>query len=409
MRITRNLRLSVQALFTHRIRALLAAAGTALGVAGVVMVTAIGEGARHAVLRRIQSLGRNMLVVSAARMESRAGREIQQGGWVRTRRTSDADAVLRGSPGIVRAAPAQDRGMVARYGPIQAPATVLGTTPEWRLIRQFALAEGRFFTWQENRERARVAVLGSAIRENLFDTLPAVGRTIRIGMVPFEVLGVLASKGVSPDGSASEDDRIVIPLETGLRRLFDLDYVKLIYLEVDTVASDAAVAEEVASILRIRHQLPPGAEDDFAIQNQRVVVAAEAAARQSFQRLILGCALLSLLVGGAGILSVMMLGIRERRPEIGLRMAVGARRRDIAQQFLSEALLLALAGGAAGLGLGLAGSGVVSVLTTWNARVGVRLLAVTILAVIGIAAGSGWWPARRAARLEPVEALRREA
>lgn len=409
MRITRNLRLSVHALSTHRTRALLAAAGTALGVAGVVMVTAIGEGARHAVMRRIQSLGRNMLVVSAARTESRAGREIQRDGWVRTLRTSDAAAVLRGSPGIIRAAPAQDRGMVARYGPIQTSATVLGTTPEWRLIRQFPLAEGRFFTRQENHQRARVAVLGSAIRENLFDTLPAVGRTIRIGVVPFEVIGVLASKGVSPDGSASEDDRIVVPLETGLRRLFNLDYVKLIYLEVDSAASDVVVAEEAAAILRVRHGLPPGSEDDFAIQNQRVLLAAEEAARQSFQRLILGCALLSLMVGGAGILSVMMLAIRERRPEIGLRMAVGARRRDIAQQFLSEALMLAIAGGAAGLGLGLAGSGVVSALTSWNAQAGVRLLAVSILAVIGLAAGSGLWPAWRAARLEPVEALRREA
>jgi len=409
MRVVRNLRLSLRAFSTHRVRTGLAVAGTAVGVAGVLVSTAIGEGARGAVVRRIESLGRNMLVVSAEKVDSRGGRKVQGEGWTRTLRTGDVSALLRGSPAIIRAAPAQDRGMTAKFGPIQAPATVVGTTPEWQLIRQFPLTQGRFFTADENDRRARVAVLGSAIRTSLFgDTSGAVGRTIRIGRVPFQVVGVLASKGLSVDGTATEDDKIFVPLETALRRLFNTEYLKFIYLEAVDPALMADAQSDAASILRVQHGLPDGGEDDFAIQNQRLLLAAELETKASFRRLIMGLGFLSLLVGGVGILSMMLLSVKERRSEIGLRVSVGARRQDIAVQFVAEALLLAVAGGLLGLWLGLGVAGIVSAVTTWESQISQRTLAVAIGSVLGIGLGFGAYPAWRAAALNPIEALQAE-
>ncbi|MGH7561488.1 MAG: ABC transporter permease, partial [Gemmatimonadales bacterium] len=353
MRLARNLRLSLRTFASHKVRTALAIAGAAVGVAGVLVSTAIGEGAQSAVVRRIGSLGRNMLVVSAEKLDSRAGRRIQGEGWTRTLVVDDAAAILEGSSAIVRAAPAQDRAMTAKLGAVRAPATVVGTTPEWRVIRQFPLAEGRFFTHEETEGLARVAVLGASVRTALSpDAQEVIGRTVRIGRVPFRIVGVLASKGMSVDGFATEDDRILVPLPTALRRLFNIEYLKFVYLEAVSPARMAEAQADAGAILRARHAGTKTEGDDFAIRNQRVLLEAELATRASFRRLIMGLGFLALLVGGVGILSIMHLSVRERRSEIGLRVAVGARRLDIAVQFVAEALLLAGAGGALGLGLG---------------------------------------------------------
>jgi putative ABC transport system permease protein len=409
MRVARNLRLSLRALSTHRVRTALAIAGTAVGVGGVVVLTAIGEGARAEVIGRIERLGRNMFVVTAARVDPRADRRVEGEGWTRELRVEDAFAILRGARGIIRAAPAQDRGMIAKFGRIATPATVLGTTPEWQSIRQFPIARGRFFTDTENSSRARVAVLGSAVHASLFpDSIEPLGRTIRIGYVPFVVVGVLASKGVSVEGSATEDDRIVVPLETARYRLFNLDYLKMIYLEAASGELMTDAAEEAAAILRVRHDVPVGGRDDFVIQNQRVILATELEARTSFRRLIMGLGFLSLLVAGTGILSIMLLSVSERRREIGLRVAVGARRPDIVVQFLAESLVLASVGGAFGIVLGVAAASVVSLATKWNAQVSPGTLAIAVTSTIAVGICSGALPAWRAAVLDPIEAIRSE-
>src|SRR5262245_2305972 len=227
MRIARNLRLSLRALAAQRVRAALAVAGTAVGVGGVLVLTAVAQGARHAVLRNIESLGRNLLVVTAGKLQSRAGRRVQGEGWTRQLRVEDANALVQGSGVIRRAAPTQEVASVARFGPIGNPTTVLGTTPDWPIVRRYPLAAGRFFSEAENDARARVAVIGAETRTSLFaDSIDPIGRTIRINQIPFEIVGVLASKGISVDGSATEDDRIVVPIETLLNRLSNLVYVK---------------------------------------------------------------------------------------------------------------------------------------------------------------------------------------
>jgi putative ABC transport system permease protein len=409
MRIARNLRLSARALLMHRLRAALALVGTAVGVAGVLVLTAIGDGARTVVIRQIESLGRNVLTITAGKRESRGGRSIQGGGWTRELRVEDGAAIVYGTPAVTRAAPLQQGDVLVKFGAIQSPATVIGTTPEWQQIRQFPVVRGRFFTHAENDRRERVAVIGSRARDHLFpDSADPLGTTLRLGRVPFEVIGVLASKGVSVDGNASEDDRIIVPLETALRRLFNLDYLQMIYIEAASSAVMPEAEEEAAAILRVRHDLPEGGRDDFVIQNQRALLAAQLATQTSFQRLIVGLGFLSLIVGGVGILSIMLLSIRERREEIGLRIAVGAKRLDILAQFLTEALILASAGGALGVLLGLGLAAIVSATTSWHATVSEATLAIAVASALAIGLCSGVFPAWRAATLDPIFALRAE-
>ncbi|HJR63129.1 MAG TPA: ABC transporter permease [Gemmatimonadaceae bacterium] len=407
MRLLRTARLSLRALATHRARTGLAVVGAAVGVAGVLVLTAVGQGARGQVLRRIDRLGRNLLVVTAARMEPIAGRTLVGEGWTQTLRPDDADALVRGSRVLLRAAPAQEQGTIASAGAIMNPTTVMGTTSDWLAIRHFPLVAGRFFTDDENAARSRVAVLGADARASLFaDSTDPIGRVIQVGRVPFEVVGVLGRKGVSVDGAATEDDRIIVPIETALERVFGLDYLKVIYVQVASASAMQLGVEEAAAILRARHDLPVGANDDFTIQNQRALMEAELATQASFQRLVTGLGLLSLVVGGVGILSIMLLSVRERRAEIGLRVAVGARRQDIVWQFLAESLILSVAGGALGIGLGVGAAALVASSTAWEARVTQLALGVAIGATVAIGLGFGVIPAWRAARLDPVDALR---
>jgi ABC-type antimicrobial peptide transport system permease subunit len=221
-------------------------------------------------------------------------------------------------------------------------------------------------------------------------------------------VGVLASKGMSVDGTATEDDRIFVPLETALRRLFNTEYLKFIYLEAAHPAFMADAQSDAAAILRVRHAVPDGGPDDFAIQNQRLLLSAELETKASFRRLIMGLGFLSLVVGGVGILSIMLLSVKERRSEIGLRVAVGARRLDIAVQFVAEALLLAAGGGLVGLLLGEGAAALVSGATSWEAEVSARVLSLAIGSVAVIGLCFGVYPAWRAATLDPVEALRKE-
>lgn len=407
MKWVRNIALSRKALWRHTTRTLLALGATAAGVAAVLAMVAIGEGARADVVARLQVMGRNVLVVNAAPAERRGGQRSALGSTVETLTVRDAEAIADQSGFVTRVAPSQDVAKQITYRDRSASATIRGTTPEYAGIRSFSLARGRFFSAEENRAGLRVAVLGSQAAERLFRDADPVGQVVRIGRVPFTVIGVLVGKGLSVDGSAEEDNQVVVPIKTALRRLFDVDNLRMIYLEVSDPTLMDEAAEEVAVILRERHRLARyGRPDDFAIQNQRVIIEAELATVASFRRMIAGMGSMALVVGGVGILSIMLLSVRERRSEIGLRIAVGARRRDVWLQFLVEALMLAAVGGLVGLLVGLGSAWVVSASTGWNAIVTSRSMAIAVSASIAVGLVSGVYPAFRAAALQPVDALR---
>lgn len=409
MKWVRNVALSRKALWRHKARTILALSGTGVGVAVVLAMMAIGEGAEREVVTRVRAMGRNMLVVNAGQQERRAGRAVVRGAVVETLTLADASAIAEESGFVVRVAPSFDNPKQVTHRDLSTGATVRGTTPVYSLIRDFPTSAGRFFTEEENRAGMRVAVLGSVIAERLFPDSDPIGQVIRIGRIPFEVVGVLISKGISVDGSAKEDDQVIVPINVALRRVFNADFLKMIYLEVTSPALMDEAEEEVAAILRERHRLARyGRPDDFRIQNQLVIMNAELATVTSFRRMITGMGAVALAVGGVGILSIMLLSVRERRSEIGLRVAVGARRCDVWVQFLIEAVVLGGAGGLLGLLLGIGGSSVVSAATEWSAVVTPASITLATAAALTVGVVFGVYPAFRAASWDPIEALRSE-
>jgi putative ABC transport system permease protein len=358
------------------------------------------------VLDRIRALGTNVVVVSAAPAQRLAGRR-RQGETMGGLLPRDVASILDGAPSAARAAGAIEKSLVVRFEGANTTTRVQGLAPDGLGVRNITIAAGRAHDDEDERTRRRVAILGPTVVQNLFGAgagSSPVGLGIRIGAVPFEVIGVAARRGLDPAG-VDQDDIVLIPLETALRRVLNAVYLHTIYVEARSPAAIDPAAREVAAVLAARAGAGSGPER-FRVATQTELVATHRRAAEALTLLVGSVAGIALLVGGIGILAVMIISVRERTPEVGLRRALGARRRDIVLQFLLEATLLAGAGGLLGALLGVLGAHAAAALAGWEAVVSWPSVALALAVAVALGLLFGIYPARRAARLEPIAALR---
>jgi len=401
LRIIKSIR---RLLFLNKLRVALTLIGIAVGITSVIIMVAIGEGAKDRMLSQIKSMGSNLITVDAGKVKEVIGRR-RQTSKVTTLKEKDAEAISQDCNYVNAVAPTQEQMVLVKFENGSTGSRAIGTTPEYPAIRNYEIAHGRFFDDDDNKFSRRVAVVGDKVVRYLFRDINPIGETIRINNVPVEVIGVLKSKGASYDG-ADEDDVVFIPLNTGMRRLFNVDYIKNIYVQVSAKDKIENVEEEIRSILREKHRLNVrNKEDDFTLQNTYTALKTENDAGETFTDLITGVAALSLLVGGVGILAIMFLSVKERRPEIGLRIAIGGRPVDILLQFLLEAVILSMAGGIIGILLGWIGAKLLGMFTELATSVSLESITVSVAVSIIIGVTFGAFPAWRASQLTPREAL----
>lgn len=405
MKFTKNLSLSYEILAAHKLRTLLSMLGIIVGVGAVVLMVAAGKGAEKRILDRIRDMGTNLIVVNAGQTRIVAGRQRQM-ARVTTLVPDDAEAIVADCPSVRLAASAANKKLAVRFASENANTNVIGMTPDGFLIRNIEIASGRFFDTEESRGRRRVAILGPTVVRNLFGGDDPIGQKLRIGRVPFEVIGVTQPKGTDTNG-VDQDDLIIVPLSTAMRRLFNVTYVDRIYVQAVHAEALYQAEREIRNILRQHHRLREK-PDDFTIQNQAALLKTEHETSREMTLLVGSVSGISLLVGGIGILAVMLISVRERTAEIGLRRAVGALRRDIRNQFLLEAVILSGAGGLLGVFLGVMGALTLSSLGYWETVISWPSAGVAFLFSTSIGIVFGLYPALRAADLEPIEALRTE-
>ena len=406
MNITKNIIISQKILLAHKLRTALSLSGIIIGICAVVVMVSIGNGTEKKIISQITKMGSNLLVVNAGQVKIIAGR-ARQTKLVTTLEPKDARSIIAKSSIINYAVPAQNKKLQVKYGNLNTKTNIVGTTADILRVRSYALSKGRFFDENEDKGRRRVAVLGRTVVENIFGKDDPVGRMIRIGRVPFEVIGVLAPKGLDINGT-DQDDQIIIPLTTALRRLFNLTYINTIYVQASNSHFMDRAEYEIRTILREAHHIRKNKPDDFTIQNQASVVEAQKESSRIFTLLISSIAAVSLLVGGIGILAVMLISIRERIKEIGIRRAVGAKKSDILMQFLSESLLLSITGGIIGIVLGIIAAVIIAILAHWPFTLTLDVVVISFLSTIATGIFFGVYPAKKAANIDPIKALQFE-
>jgi putative ABC transport system permease protein len=402
VRLRRATRLSLRALLAHKVRTALALTSVAMGVTGVLLTSAVGRGAAGEVQRGIDAAGANLLVVRPAPVKRSAARRQVKGAFT-TLRTDDYEAIAT-LPLAVETAPGVDGGIRVKAGRGSMPAGVLGTTPALARLRNLRLSSGRFFDEEDDDASRRVAVLGARVARTLFPDEDPVGREVRLRGLPFEVIGVLEPRGIQADGS-DQDGNVFIPVRTALRRVFNTTWLSAVFVSVAERERMGEAEAAIRDLLRERHRTKSDAPDDFQVQDQVRLLALQQAAVASLTLLTTGLAAVAMLVGGAGIFALMYLSVKERTAEIGLRMAVGARPRDVLVQFLGEATLLAVGGWLLGTAAAVLGAAGVAFGTDWKVAFPAAAALASFLMALVTGLGFGALPARKAARMPPIQAL----
>jgi len=393
------------ALSRNRMRSALTVLGIVIGVAAVIATLAIGQGARAAVQAQIRALGANTLSVIPGTVTSGGARGGM--GGITTMTSDDAIAIKRECPAVDASSPGTRSVAQVVAGNTNWGTSIQGTTPDFVTIRQWPVDKGAFFTDSDVRGAAKVCVLGQSVVKQLFADSDPIGATVRIKDIPFRVVGVLSYKGGSGWGG-DVDDTVLIPITTAQHKLMGITYVNWIMVSAVEENQVNEAVNQITDLLRQRHRIRPGTPDDFFIRTQLEAANTAEATSQVMTLLLASIAAVSLLVGGIGIMNIMLVSVTERTREIGIRRAIGAKRRDILLQFLVEAAFLSLAGGAIGVAIGVVAAMLVSQLARWPTLVQPEavILAFGFATMVGLF--FGYYPALRASRLDPVDALRYE-
>ena len=410
MKILASVRIAFRALRVNALRSALTMLGIIIGVAAVIAMIAVGSGATARVAEQIQSIGSNVIMVLAGSVTS-GGIRLGHGAAT-TLTEDDARAIAVECPAVEMVAPSVRGVRQVVFGNSNWSTVIQGTVPEFLEIRNFRVLYGRPFTSQDVEAATKVGLVGQTVVKSLFGDADPVGQIIRIKNVPFTVLGVLSPKGQSPWGQ-DQDDIILVPISTAKKKVLGVTQanarsVGVIMVQARGPMQMVEAEEQIGALLRQRHRLQPGQEDDFSVRNLAELFAAQEGAARVMALLLGAIASVSLMVGGIGIMNIMLVSVTERTREIGLRLAVGARMRDILTQFLVEAVTLSLIGGLVGIGLGLVTSTLISYFAEWSILIspGAILMAFAFSALVGVF--FGYYPARKAAFLDPIEALRYE-
>jgi putative ABC transport system permease protein len=400
-----TLRIALRALARNKLRAFLTMLGIIIGVGAVIAMVAIGEGAKATIRSQIASLGTNVLIVLPG--TSMQGGVRTGAGGVNTLVAGDARAIMRELPAVSFASPVLRRNEQVVAGNLNWFTLIQGVAPEMQQIREWQLDDGRFLHDGDVESAAKVAVVGETVVRQLFGNDDPVDAVIRIRNIPFRIVGVLAPKGQTSQGT-DQDDTIMIPYTTMQKRLMRTTSVQSIVVSAVSADRVQEAQEQIAALLRQRHRIGPDREDDFYIRNLSDIAEAASSSARVMAVLLGTVASISLLVGGIGIMNIMLVSVTERTREIGIRMAVGARSTDIMLQFLVEAVVMAATGGVIGILLGIGSSEVLNQWAQWPTHISPAIVAIAFCFSAAVGIFFGFYPARKAANLDPIDALRYE-
>lgn len=405
MKIANLLRIALKALNNNKLRCFLTMLGIIIGVASVITMLAIGQGSKNSIKSQISEMGSNMIMIHPGNMQR--GGVKQSADDMQTLKVSDYEAMID-LDGVAAVSPTVSSSGQLVFGNNNYPSSVTGIVPDYLEIRKLKVKDGSMFTEQDVKSAAKVCILGKTVVDNLFseDENP-IGRVIRCGKIPLMVIGVLESKGTNSMGQ-DQDDIVIAPYTTVMKRMLAIDYIQSIFASATNEEHTDETIDEITELLRQRHKIQENQDDDFEIRSQQELSEMMNSTSDMMTVLLACIAGISLLVGGIGIMNIMYVSVTERTREIGLRMSIGARGIDILSQFLIESVIISISGGVIGIVLGIVASWFVNVIAHWPVAVQAYsvILSFAVCTLTGIF--FGWYPAKKAANLDPIEAIRYE-
>lgn len=405
MNIANLLKIALKALNNNKLRCFLTMLGIIIGVASVITMLAIGQGSKNSIKEQISEMGSNMIMIHPGNMQR--GGVRQSADDMQSLEVADYEA-LQTLPGIAATSPSVNSSGQLVNSNNNWPSTIYGVTPDYLDIRKLNVKEGAMFTDHDIKSAAKVCILGKTVVDNLFPNgEDPVGRVIRFGKIPLTIVGVLESKGTNSMGM-DQDDMVIAPYTTVMKRILAIDYIQGIFASAVDESRTEQTIDEITEVLREHHKIQPGADDDFDIRSQQELSQMMNSTSDMMTVLLACIAGISLLVGGIGIMNIMYVSVTERTREIGLRMSIGARGIDILSQFLIEAVIISVSGGIIGIAVGCVATWLVNLIAHWSVYIQMYsvLLSFAVCTITGIF--FGWYPAKKAANLDPIEAIRYE-